>query len=401
MNFPLYIAKRYLFSRNSTNAINIITFIATFSVIVGTAALFIVLSGFSGLRTFSDSLLEVSDPDLKILPGKGKNFEISDKLINSLVDNTKLKEFSCVVEERVSLSYNGKNYIAFIKGVDKHYNNVVQIDSALTVGNWLDKKYVNTAVIGAGISYKLSVGAFNFGDPLRVMVPKPGTKFITNPNKAFNAIEVQVVGVYTGSEEFQNKFVFTHIEQAQKLLNYTNQEISAIEIKLENPSKVENVKDELVNILGDGFKVKTKKELNALYYKVVNTENFISYLIFTLIIVIALFNVIGSIIMMIIDKRKNLKTLLSLGTSVKDIKRIFVYQGFLLVLVGMSIGLFIGVVSVFIQLKFGFFMITDSLPYPVELKWINFFVVLLTIIVLGFIASKIASSRVNRAFIEK
>ncbi|CAM1365138.1 ABC transporter permease [Tenacibaculum xiamenense] len=401
MNFPLYIAKRYLFSRNSTNAINIITFIATFSVIVGTAALFIVLSGFSGLRTFSDSLLEASDPDVKILPSKGKTFKISDNFINSLVDNTKLEAFSCVIEERVSLSYNDKNYIAFIKGVDKHYNNVVQIDSALTVGVWLDKKYTNTAIIGAGISYKLSVGAFNFGDPLRIMVPKPGTKFITNPNKAFSSIDVQVVGVYTGSEEFQNKFVFTHIEEAQRLLNYDSRDISAIEIKVRDSYDVEDVKEELITKLGDEFEVKTKKELNALYYKVVNTENFISYLIFTLIIVIALFNVIGSIIMMIIDKRKNLKTLLSLGTSVKDIKRIFVYQGFLLVLVGMSIGLFIGVASVFIQLKFGFFMITDSLPYPVELKWINFFVVLLTIIVLGFIASKIASSRISRGFIEK
>ncbi|SED20194.1 lipoprotein-releasing system permease protein [Tenacibaculum sp. MAR_2009_124] len=401
MNFPLYIAKRYLFAKNSTNAINIITFIATFSVIVGTAALFIVLSGFSGLRTFSDSLLEASDPDMKILPVRGKTFKVSDKLVNSLVDNPKLNAFSCVVEERVSLSYKSKNYIAFIKGVDKYYTDVVQIDSALNIGVWLDKKYANTAVIGAGISYKLSLGAFNFGDPLQVMVPKPGTKFITNPNKAFTSIDVQIVGVYTGSEEFQNKFVFTHIDEAQKLLNYDDNDISAIEVKVKDVYDVEDIKEELVAKLGDEFEVKTKKELNALYYKVVNTENFISYLIFTLIIVIALFNVIGSIIMMIIDKRKNLKTLLSLGTSVKDVKRIFVYQGFLLVLVGLSIGLFIGVALVFIQLQFGVFMITDSLPYPVELQWINFFVVLFTIVVLGFIASKIASSRINRAFIER
>ena len=401
LNFPLYIAKRYLFSKHSTNAINIITFIATFGVIVGTAALFIVLSGFSGLRTFSDSLLEASDPDLKIFPSTGKTFKISEKLIDLLSKNSKLETFSTVVEERVSLSYHNKNYIAFIKGVDQQYNKVVQIDSALNVGNWLDNHYRNTAVIGAGISYKLSLGAYNFGEPLQIMVPKPGTKFITNPNKAFSSIDVQIVGVYKGSEDFQNKYVFTHIEESQQLLNYDHSDISAIEVKIKDLFDMDDVRDELAISLGDHFVIKTKKQLNALYYKVVNTENFISYLIFTLIIIIALFNVIGSIIMMIIDKRKNLKTLLSLGTQVKDIKKIFIYQGFLLVLVGIFIGLFIGITLVFIQLQFEIFMITDTLAYPVEFRWGNLVIVLVTITTLGFAASKIASARINKTFIEQ
>ena len=401
MNFSLYIAKRYLFSKSSTNAINIITLIATFGVIVGTMALFIILSGFSGLRTFSDSLLEVSDPDLKISTVKGKTWVFSDSLHTLLQANKKIQTYAKVIEERVSLKYMNKNHIAYIKGVDEHYNQVVKIDTALTVGTWLDQSYKNTAVIGSGISYTLSLGAFNFGEPLQILVPKPGNKFITNPNNAFNSVNVQIVGVYSGSEEFQNKYVFTNLKVAKELLNYANNEISAIEIKVVDSFGPEEIKDELLKVVGNKYEVKTKKQLNALYYKVVNTENFISYLIFTLIIVIALFNVIGSIIMMIIDKRKSLKTLVNLGSSVKEIKKIFIYQGFLLVTIGMVIGLCIGFVLVFLQIQYKIFMITDSLPYPVELRWSNFFIVILTLILLGYIASKVASSRITKTFIEK
>ena len=401
MNFSLYIAKRYLFSKSGTNAINIITFIAAFGVVVGTTALFVILSGFSGLRTFSDSLLEASDPDIKITASKGKTVVITDKIKNVLQKNEAVEAYSQVIEERVSLMYNDKNHIAYIKGVDEFYNQVVRVDSSLSVGNWLDKEYKNTAVIGAGISYKLSLGTYNFGEPLHIFVPKSGTGFITNPNKAFNSVDVQIVGVYSGSEDFQNKFVFTNISLARELLSYSDTEITAVEIKVKKAFDANKVRNELAERLGEAFEVKTKRQLNALYYKVVNTENFISYLIFTLIIVIALFNVIGSIIMMIIDKRQNLKTLLSLGSSVQEIKKIFIYQGFLLVIVGMLIGLILGVVLVFVQLHYGIFMITYNLPYPVEFKWLNLLVVVLTITLLGYLAAKIASSRITISFIEK
>lgn len=400
MNFSLYIAKRYLFSKSGTNAINIITLIAGFSVIVGAAALFVVLSGFSGLRTFSDSLLEASDPDIKIMPAKGKTFKLA-KVKSALQSYKDIAAFSEIIEERVSLKYGDKNHIAYIKGVGKNYNHIVHIDSSITMGVWLDSVYKNTSVIGSGISYKLSIGTSSAGEPLQILVPKPGKGFITNVNNAFNSENVHVVGVYSGSEEFQNKFVFTDISVARRLLNYQENEVTAIEIRLLDAKKSNDVRDALSKIIGKEFDVKTKKQLNALYYKVVNTENFISYLIFTLIVVIALFNVIGSIIMMIIDKRKNLKTLLSLGSSVQDIKRIFVYQGFLLVLIGMTIGLVLGVTLIYVQLKTGYFKISYNLPYPVELRWVNLGIVIITIVALGFLASKVASSRISRSFIEK
>jgi lipoprotein-releasing system permease protein len=400
LNFSLYIAKRYLFTKTGNNAINIITIIASFGVIVGSLALFIILSGFSGLRTFSYTLLDVSDPDIKITSVKGKSFLITDNIQQTLNNNKSIAASSKVIEERVFLEYNEKSEIAFIKGVEDNYTKITQIDGTLSQGNWLDTTFVNTAVIGSSIAYKLSLGVRSFGEPLQIMVPKPGTGFI-NPNNAFYKIYVQVVGLYTGTEEFESKFIFVTLPQAKELLRFKDNQITAFELKLITAKNVDIVANELQKELGNDFKVQTKEQLNEVFYKVINTENFVSYLIFTLIVIIALFNVIGAIIMMIIDKKDNLKTLFSLGASVKEIKKIFELQGFLLTFFGMLIGLSIGVILVFLQRQFALFMITENLAYPVEFSFLNLIIVFLTITVLGFIASKIASSRISKEFIEK
>jgi len=400
LKFSLYIAKRYLFTKTSNNAINIITIIASFGVIVGALALFIVLSGLSGLRTFSYSLLEVSDPDVKITSVKGKTFLVTDSIASVLENNTAIKAHTHVIEERVFLSYNDKNEIAFIKGVQKNYTNITKIDAAITVGNWLDKDFLNTAVIGESISRKLSLGILNFGEPLSIMIPKTGTGFI-NPVNAFYTLNTQITGIYSGTEEFTNKFVFVNISEARKLLKYRKNEVTGIELKLFDESTRDQFSKMLQNKFGTNFKVQTKEQLNEVYFKVLNTETFVIYLIFTLIIIIALFNLIGAIIMMIIDKKDNLKTLYSLGTSVKQIKNVFVLQGFLLTLLGMVIGLLMGIILVLLQKQFGLFMITENLPYPVEFRFGNLLIVILTITILGYVASKIASSRISKAFIAR
>jgi len=401
LNFPFYIAKRYLVAKSSTNAINIITIIASFGVIVGSLALFIILSGFSGLRTFSHSLLDVSDPDIKITASKGKSFIFTDDIQQVLTENDEVLATSKVIEERVFLRYKGKEHTAFIKGVDKNYQRITLIDSTLHVGTWLDPSFQNTAVIGLEISYKLSLGIFNFGEALEIYVPKPGKGYIINPSSAYSKVQTQISGVYSGTQEFQDKFVFVNLPLAKELLNYKENQLTGIEIKLKDASLSDDVRDQLQKKLGNTLKVETKAQLNAMYYKVINTENFVSYLIFTLIVIVALFNVIGAIIMMIIDKRKNLKTLYSLGVTIPQIKKIFVLQGFLLTFFGMLIGLIIGVILVFVQVRFELFMIVPNVPYPIEFQFYNLFVVIITILVLGFIASKIASSRITKEFIEK
>ena len=370
-----------------------------FGVVVGALALFIVLSGFSGLQTFSESLLENSDPDIKITASKGKSFFVTDSL-HVVFNNKDVVAASKVIEERVFLRYKDKQQIAEIKGVDTFYNEVVPVDSILRVGTWLDEEFTNAVVLGNGLAYKLSVGILNYQEPLQILVPKPGKGFI-NPANAYRSVNSQIMGVYQGSEEFQNKFVFTNLELAQELLKYKEHQVTAIEVKLREGVDADNFRDLLQQNLGSNFTVKTRAELNALYFKVVNTENFISYLIFTLIVIIALFNVIGSIIMMIIDKKQNLKTLYNLGVTLNNIKKIFVLQGFLLSIVGMLIGLFIGIIAVLLQLKYGWFKIAANLPYPVEFRLFNVLVVAGTITVLGYIAAKVASSRISLNFIEK
>jgi len=401
VNFPFYIAKRYLFAKSGNNTINIITIIASFGVIVGSLALFIILSGFSGFKTFTNGMLDFSDPDIKITANKGKSFLLTDSIISTLKESADIEAHAEVVEERTFLQYKQRDHIAFIKGVGNNYMSITRVDSTLSVGQWLDPNFINTGVVGIGIADKLSLSIFSFGEPLQVKIPKPGKGLILSQSSAFNAANIQVTGVYTGLEEFANKYVFVDIQLARRLLNFKQNQVTSIELKLKENVNHDAFSVALQQQLGANFKVQTRTQFNALTYKVLNTERLISYFIFTLIIIIALFNVIGAIIMMIIDKKQNLKTLFNLGVTIKEIKRIFVLQGFLLTIFGLAIGLLLGVILVFLQKEFSFFMITQTIPYPVEFRVFNLLSVAVTITVLGFIASKIASSRISANFIEK
>ena len=399
MNFPLYIARRYLLSKSSNNAINIITIIATLGVIVSTIALFIVLSVFSGLRDFSLSFIKTADPDLKIASVKGKSFLFTDELEKALVKD-KIAAYTKVIEERVFLSYGEKSHVASIKGVDTNYLHVNRMDTAVYFGNWVNYDAKYTVVVGSGISTILSIGTYDFLESLKIYVPKPGKGYINNPKTAFNQVGAQTIGVTRLTDEIDKKFVYSNIELAQDLLNFKPNQITAIELKVSEGANAGDVQKELQERLGDGFAVKTRQQLNSVFYKMLNTENLVSYLVFTLILIIALFNVIGAIVMMIIDKRENLKTLFHLGTGVKDIRKIFVFQGFLLNLFGLFVGLLVAIPFVLLQKKYGFIMITNSLAYPVEFRLMNVMVVIITIIVLGFLSAKIASARISKKLIE-
>jgi len=400
LNFPLYIAKRYLFSKSSNNTINIITLIATIGVIIGTLALFIVLSGFSGLRAFSIGFLDTSDPDIKITSVLGKSFIIDDKTNDILSSQNGIASYSKIIEERAFFDFNKKTHIAYIKGVDSNYTKVNKVDTTVYIGTWLDKKIPSGVVVGDGISSTLSVGVFDFLEPLKIYVPKPGKGYITNPKNAFNQINTQPIGIFAITGEIDKKFTFLPLELAQELLNYAPNQISAIELKVQNIEDREKIINELEEKLGSDFNIETREQLNAVFYKMLNTENLASYLIFTLILIIALFNVIGAIIMMILDKRDNLKTLYNLGASIKEIKRVFVLQGFLLSVFGLIVGLSIGVILVLLQKKYAIFMITQHLAYPVEFTYFNVLTVVITILILGYLASKIASSRISKKLVE-
>ncbi|MDP2089801.1 MAG: FtsX-like permease family protein [Flavobacteriaceae bacterium] len=395
MNFPFYIAKRYLFSKSSNNTINIITFIAFLGVVIGTLSLFIVLSGFSGLKTFSVSFLNISDPDLKITSIEGKTFEFPKSFQKNLEEIKGIASFTKVVEERAFFSYHNKEIVAYIKGVDSNYLSVNKIDTALIAGNWLQSNLENVTVVGNGISRKLSLGIYDFLEPLKIYVPKAGLGYLEDPREGFNMIQTQNIGIYALTEDVDNKYVFTDIKIAQNLLSYTDDQISAIEIKVISDDFIPIVKSNLEKILEKNYRIETREQLNALFYKMLNTENLVLYFIFTLVLIIALFNVIGAIIMMILDKKENLKTLSNLGLTISEIRQIFVLHGFLLTIFGLLIGLIIGSILIYLQIEFQLFMITKSLPYPVEFTFVNLGIVIVTIVVLGFLASLIASSRIS------
>lgn len=399
MNFSLYIAKRYLFSKSRNNAINIITLIAAIGVVLGSMSLFIVLSGFSGLKDFSLQFTNVFDSDLKIYPAQGKMMVVGhneEELLNSIEG---VIAYSKVIEERVFLHYRGKNHIAYIKGVDQNYGKVNPIDSILFLSEWFQRGQ-SEVVIGLGTSSKLSLGVMDYNDLLEIYVPRPGTGQILDPSKAFVKKEAVVSGMYQVNEELDSRYIFSDIGFAHSLLGIDSTKISSIEFKLSNDTDEGVIRNKLDDVFSDPIVIKNRVQQNDVLYKMLNTENIAVYLIFTLVLIIALFNVVGSIIMMILDKRSNLITLFNLGVKIEDIRKIFFLQGTLMAVLGGLLGIILGVVAVWLQLKFEFVKITYSLPYPVKLKLINIIVVFLTISLLGMLASKIASGRVSKKLLQ-
>lgn len=396
MNFSLYIAKRYLFSKSSNNAINIITSIAAVGVVVGAMSLFIVLSGFSGLKDFSLQFTNEFDSDLKILPESGKTITFSEAQKAQFHKIEGIQNFSEIIEERVFLHYKGKNHIAYIKGVDSLYGKVTKLDSIMYFGEWFTPNE-HQVVVGLSTIAKLSMGVNDYSDLLEIYVPKPGTGQLNalDPSDAFHKENVVVSGVYQVNEDLDTKYVFSDLDFARNLLSLDSTKISSIEMKLSPNASEENVRTQIEKIFPKGIQIKNRIQQNDALYKMLNTENIAVYLIFTLVLIIALFNVIGSIIMMILDKRKNIKTLYNMGASLSEIRRIFFLQGTLMTVLGGLFGIFLGVLAVLAQLKFEFVAITSTLPYPVKLNLINVVVVFVTISVLGIIASKIASNRVR------
>jgi len=399
LNFSLYIAKRYLFSKSKNNAINIITGIASVGIIVGTMALFVVLSVFSGLRDFSLSFTNTIDPDLKVTPIQGKSFFITSKQDNQIATIKGIASYSKVVEERVLFFFDGKEQVTYLKGVDKNYYKINTVSKSLFNGNWL--RY-NTAevVIGYGISQKLSLGLFDFNNPFEVYVPRKGKAVIENEAEAFNKSVLIPVGIYAISEDLDSKYVFCDLRLAQDLLELQPNQVSGVEIKLK-PNVDETFVIEKMNaIFQNKVEIKNRAQQNATLYKMLNTENIAVYLIFTLVIIIALFNLIGALIMMVLDKKSNLKTLFNLGSEIKDLKNIFLLQGTLLSIIGGIIGLCLGIIIVIIQQQYKLIMITESLAYPVVFTFQNVLIVFGTIGLLGFIASLIASSRVTKKLLD-
>jgi lipoprotein-releasing system permease protein len=375
------------------------TRIASGGVIIASAALFVVLSVFAGLKDYSLQFSSFVDPDLKLMPTEGKSFQFSEADKSKLTAIEGVAFYSEIIEERIIIKSENKNLLATLKGVDSNFLNVTNIDSMVTKGKWISPNS-NDVVSGWGISNNLSFGILDYRKALSLYVPKPGKGQPNSLKSVYNAAYVSNVGLFYINEELNSEYIFSDISLAKQLLNYKEHQISAIELKLTSEASESEVKTELESAFPNQFTIKNREQLNDALFKMLNTENLAIYLIFTLVIIIALFNVIGAIIMMILDKKKSLNTLFNLGAEPKDIKSIFFWQGGLMTIVSGIIGVAIGLLIVFIQQSFSLVMLTPELPYPVKLNFINVLIVLATIFALGIIASRIASQRITKRLIQ-
>jgi len=399
MRLSSFIAKRYLFSKSGTNAVNIITLISVISIIIGTIVFLVVLSAFSGLKQFNLSVISAIDPDIKVFPAQGKTFRLSLDQEKALGNISGLAHYSKIIEERAYLEYDGKTHLGYLKGVDENFLKVNKLDTTIFAGSWLSHTEPEV-VVGAGVARRLSLALGDYGSLLKIMVPKPGKGQITNPSQAFRKSSAIASGIFQVGEAIDNDHVFTHIDYAGKLLDYDLDQISTVELKLSSFDTEEAVTKELQNILGNKVIIKNRIALNDALYKMLNTENLALYFICTLVIIIVLFCFVGSIIMIIIDKRAHIKTLSDLGTPLKEIRRTFFIQGVYMVTIGSAVGIVVGIIIVLLQQYVGLIKITETLAYPVYLSFTNVVVVLATILLLGAAAAKLASSRISKKLIQ-
>jgi lipoprotein-releasing system permease protein len=399
LNLSLYIAKRYAISFSKNKAINIITGIASMGIIASTMALFVFLSVFSGLKEFTLNFANATDPDFKVETTLGKHFLVTKNQEKQLKACKSITAFSKVVTERVYFIYDEKEIVAEIKGVDQSYAAVTNFNANMYLGEWLSPN-TEEVVVGAEISRKLALGLFDFNHQLQVYAPKPGKGAIENPMDAFNTAALFPSGVYSVNEELDGRFVFCDITLAQNLLGLASNQYTSLELKAAPNSTEEEVRSELEEIFGSSVKIKNRAQLNDSLYKMLQSENLFIYLFSTLVVILTLFCLAGAIVMIIIDKRENLKTLFNIGLTKTAIRNIFFTQGILITFFGLAIGLALAILIILVQQQFAFIMITESMPYPVLFEWKNVFIVVSTIFLLGIISSWIASGTVTKSVLK-
>ena len=391
MNLSAFVARRYLFSKKSHNIINVISAISLVGVAVCTMALVIVLSVFNGFDSLIKSMFSNFDPDIKITPAQGKVLEPQSDKIKSVLQLSCI-DVSCeTLEENVLLEYDKHMNPGIIKGVPEQYRQLTGIDTLVINGTFtLNDPHRPMAVVGSGLAYYLSVNV-NFVSPIFIYVPKRNGRISMNPERAFSKSYIYPSGVFAVQQEIDTRYMLVPLDFARKVLEYSTQ-ASAIEIKLKPGNDADKIRAEMAQMLGPEYVVRTQYQQHELLYKVMKSEKFAIYLILTFILLIGSFNMIGSLAMLIIDKKDDIKTLSHIGLSKQGIRRIFASEGRLISIGGALAGLLLGFVVCWLQQTYGFlkldsmgsFVISD---YPVKMMWTDFVLVLVTVVGIGLLAS--------------
>ncbi|MGC9471003.1 MAG: FtsX-like permease family protein [Bacteroidales bacterium] len=391
MNLPFFIARRYLFAKKSRNVINVISMISLVGVMVGTMALIVVLSVFNGFDNLVRSLFNAFDPDIRITLTEGKTFPADDPLLVKIREHPGVLYAADVLEENALLKYGEKQYIATVKGVSDEFLKMSGIDSMIIDGEFtLWDRNMPCAVIGQGIRIYLSVG-LNFITPIQVYVPKRTGNVSLNPEQAFNRNYIFPSGIFAIQQDFDSKYIIVPIEFIRNLLEYDN-EITSLELKVNPAFSETTVQNELTALAGEQYSVQNRFQQQELLYRIMRSEKWAIFMILAFILLVASFNIIGSITMLILDKKKDIAILQSLGTEMSRIRKIFFIEGWLISAGGATIGLILGGIICWIQQTFGLIRLKGSGSfvvdtYPVDMLWTDFVFVFFTVLLIGFFAA--------------
>lgn len=392
MNLSFYIAKRYLFSKKKTNLINIISAISVVGLAIGTMGLIIGLSGFNGFDSLIKSLFSSFDPDLKITLAEGKYFSADDPVLKEIKQRPDIVFFAEVVEDNALLRYDNREVLATVKGVSKEFQMMSGLDTMIVDGKFkLQEGQVNYAVLGQGVAYYLSVG-LKFTDPINIYVPQKGRKSSPTLEGSFNQGHIYPSGIFQIQQELDSKYVIVPIEFARDLFEMTGK-ASAIELKLKEGVSVEAVQRSISTKLGNRFIVKTRYQQHDYLYKTMQSEKFATYLILILILVIASFNIIGSLTMLIIDKKEDIAILQSMGADKPLIRKIFLFEGWSISFLGSIIGTIAGIILCKAQMAYGFVKLQGGSSsfiidaYPMKIIPIDILVIFISVIFIGFFAA--------------
>lgn len=387
MKLSFFIARRYLFSKKKQNAINIISAISVAGVAIGTTALIVILSVFNGIDLILQKSTDSMNPDLVISPIKGKFANFDSLSYKALLIHTDIAYFNPVVEENALLKYGDRLKPVMVKGVLSDYGVTTGLQKNMVQGEFqLQEGDLYASVVGQGIAAELGIG-LNFLTPLVFYYPN---KEASSLNAALNMESSYPIGFFSSQQGIDSKYILTDIHFARKLFRL-QKEISKIEIKLKNPEVLEKVKVQLQEISGENFKVEDKYELNRSFYAMMKSEKLVVFLVLLFILFIASFNIVGSISMLILDKKEDLATYKALGMTSGKIISVFRTEGNLITYVGAFIGLILGVLICFLQQTFGFIKLGEGNyiieAYPVKLVFGDIAFILLTVLLIGYIAS--------------
>lgn len=400
MNLPFHIARRYLFAKKSTNAVNWITGISAVGVMVGTAAMVIVLSAFAGLDQLVRSFYTNFDPDLKVLPAEGK-FAIWDETDQSRLESLDwILAESKVVEDKALLRFREREYIGIIKGVDPHFSKVNSIDSSIVEGSFDPSATdgVSFGLFGSGVASYIGLHTLRGNAPIHAYVPKMGSLDRLNPMSNVSFAPLYPSGFFQIQPEFDTKYVFASIDFNRALFDLEDDMISAVEIKVSPEIKLKEAKRALAEALGENWQVKDRDDLQVAIFKVLQSEGLITYLVLTFILLVASFGILSSVNILILEKKKDLHTLWSMGASERLLRRIFMMEGLLISLGGAFTGFLIGIIVVLLQQHFGLLSMGSGYIveyYPVEIRPMDILQVIVTILIVGVGISWLAVRRLK------